>query len=205
MKNKIHPGYKTLVKEVLPQLKGYTTDITVVDKARLTGYEGNFILGYRDSGTNLYRLDALEDAVNWKKEDLWDSLAKNQECSMAFLLNNTSFLYVDKKGESFFISKKEAAEYLEKRRDKAIDVIKFFENINIKQIAFELMLFIKHNGKNWKSRLKDEWNSYNSFAALRRLRNHFNHESIFKNISKKDDEDAIRSKLSLSYISSLVK
>ena len=205
MAKKIHPGYKTLVNEVLPQLKGFETDITVYDKAMLTKYEGNFILGYRDNGTNLYRLDALEDAVNWEKQDHRKSLKYIEQYSYTFLTNNDKFLFINSEGVSKSITQEDAVDFLNNRTEAAFKVIEQLERVDLKQIAYELMAFIKHNGKSWKTRLRDEWDSYNSAAALRRLRNYFDHEFIFKNISKTDDEDAIYSKLSISYISVLKK
>lgn len=202
-KNTIHPGYNTLIAEILPQLKGFESDITKHDKSMLTGYKGNFIIGHRDNGTNLYRLDALEDALNWEKQDHRKSLKSNEHCSYTFLTNNDKFLFVSGNGVSRVITEEDAVDFLDIRTEAASEVIGLFEKIDLKQIAYELMVFIKYNGRSWKSRLKDEWDSYGSSAALRRLRNYFEHGYIFKNITKDDDEEKIFSKLSISYVNEL--
>jgi len=202
MKNTIHPGFETLVAEVLPLLKGFETDITKHDKTMLTNYEGNFILGYRDNGTNLYRLESMSDACKWEKKDHKESIAINHDSALAFLTNNQNFLFISSAGDSRVISESDAVDFLETRRDAALDIADFFEKIDLKQIAFELYLFIKHNGRNWKSCLRGDWESCLATPALIRLRNHFEHSYLFKQKSVMlfDDEQILFSKLSLIYI-----
>lgn len=203
MSNKtIHPGYKTILKEVKPQLKGFETDITTIDKTMLTGYKGDFILGYRDNGTNLYRLESLSDACKWETENHKKSITLHHERNLAFLTNNQNFLFISCSGESRVISKSDAISFLETRRDEALDVADFFEKINLKQIAFELYTYIKYNGRKWKSRIREDWESCLATPALTRLRNHFEHSFLFKqkSIMLFDDEQILFAKLSLIYI-----
>lgn len=198
---KIHPGYATIEKEVLPLLKGFQTDVTTHDKNMLTGYEGDFVIAYRDNGTNLYRLDRIADACNWGKQEHLKSIAINTECAMAFMSNNQHFLFVDKDGKSKEITEGDAVLCIEKREEEAIKIAKFFKDIDLHQVAFELMTFIKYNGRSWKSRLNAEWESNSSTPALTRLRNHFSHAAVFnqKAILAFDDEEVIFSKLASSY------
>ncbi len=198
----LHPGYETLLVEVKPLLKGFETDITTHDRHSLLGYKGNFISAYRDNGTNLYRLDLLGDACKWKNKDHRKSIALHHEICLSVLSINQNFLFISGSGDSRVISESDALNFVETRRDAALKLATFFEDIDLKQIAYELYLFRKHNGRNWKSRLREEWEIYSVSPALKRLANNFSHDDIFgsKAILASDDEEAIFSKLALSYV-----
>jgi len=80
-----------------------------------------------------------------------------------------------------------------------LKVIDFFERINLEQIAYELMKFIECSGRNWKARLKTEWENNTTTASLTILRNRFPFNSI-DGIKSSDSEDKIFSKLANAYI-----
>jgi hypothetical protein len=168
----------------------------------LIGYEGDFILAYRDNGTNLYRLNNLSDTANWAKQDHRYSIKRTTECCISFLSVNEHYLLINKDGKPKPISQYEAIDMLLGREVEALKVVEFFEQINLKGIAFELMCFIKHNGRVWKSRLQAEWLENSSTPALARLRNHFDHKAIFrqKAILAFADEESIFSTLAEIYM-----
>ena len=203
MKN-IHIGYSTLLKEVEPRLNGFKSDITTHDKTMLSGYSGEFVVGYRESGTNLYRLNMLDDACRFVDYEIKKNIAINLECSLAFLSNNKNFLLVDTEGKSKAINQDEACALLMQRSDEVLSLADFLEKINLRQIAFELMTFIKYNKRVWKKRLREDFESGRSTPALQRLRNHFEHNVLFapKFITEADNEMDIFCKLAQSYVSS---
>lgn len=56
--------YLQLKPHVLKHTKRYITDLTVHDKKALRGYTGEFIYGYRDSGTNIFLIDPYFKSLN---------------------------------------------------------------------------------------------------------------------------------------------
>jgi len=194
---KIHKGYTEELKLVLPEVKAFKEDILVHDQNMLKGYAGRFIVGYRSSGTNLYRLDLVLDACRWERRNQGNSIECSHEFDVSFLSTNKSFLLFNEDGTSKKISKTEAIGLLEKRRQDARDIYKFFVDINLNLIA-ESLYFTVNQSKRWKSIIRSQWDN-DSSSYLRKVRNHF-HELEKLNILHDDSEDTIYGKLSVYYV-----
>jgi hypothetical protein len=57
--------YKKLEKIVAPVLRAYKTDLTTHDYNILKEYDGPFIYGFRETGTDLLRMLPLKE-IAWK-------------------------------------------------------------------------------------------------------------------------------------------
>lgn len=65
--------YSQIYNIVEPFLKSFKSDLTEGDKNALNGYKGDFVYGYRTSGTNIFKIhnffDALEEFFNTGESD----------------------------------------------------------------------------------------------------------------------------------------
>lgn len=88
--------YNKLEKIVLPELKNFYQDLTVCDKNILKKYKGKFLYGYRNSGTNLFLLDAATFDYKKSMEQLQTHLSNHLHLLKG---NNKNFLFFN--GEDF--------------------------------------------------------------------------------------------------------
>ena len=200
MSKKIHPGHKILVKEVLPKLKNFKSDITVHDKRMLTGYQGDFISFFRESGTNLFKINSLKNAANWSDNAPIKSIQLTHELIVEYIRFNKKCLYVKDDKSYSYISKEKALELVRDRRRKAIE---FYNNDFIKMEFEGLANVIEHYmflfGKRWKSKLILNWDNNNASPGERRLRNYFG-EKFLKTIKFGSEKGEIKKSLIENYM-----
>lgn len=98
--------YEQLKKIVLPTLESYKTDLTEHDKKALSNFNGQFLYGWRKSGTNLIKLindykeyfkpeylarkDEKKLMEEFKQEIIWITHLDGKEP-----INNKGFLFYD--------------------------------------------------------------------------------------------------------------
>jgi len=174
--------YKQVAKIALPQMACYTTDVTEHDQKNLKGYEGEFLYGIRDTGTDLYLLDTKDFPVK-------DDLKKIHEDSLCFLFRSTNniFLY-GKDGKVVQISRKKAQEIAQEFLiKKLLPREKLIKDINLGNLAFQLHLFIQYN-KRWKNALHEQFDYGSSEGWIRKIRNYcFNAVSKIKSSMTEDE------------------
>lgn len=190
----LHPGYQTLVENVLPHLTHYTQDITEYDQKALIGYKGDFISMYRQSGTNLFLLDSMSDAAAWDGNKVKESIENTQMTALLYVEMNNEYLFVSANGESKKLTKEECVDLLEKRQEKALNFFEDFKKINFPMLALEVTQFMAQYGKRWKSKLKEDWFRETCSSEARRLRNLIGEDGL-KSIQHKDDEVVIKKAL----------
>ena len=198
-KTSIHPGYQTLLNEVLPRLEMYQNDILVYDKKTLIGYEGRFISAYRSTGTNIFLLDDFTFVANKGKKGHRTSTIQCCENEILFLSMNQNFLLVTSDGTSETITMEQAKALLLEQKTKALDVVKNIEAMNFEQMALELKWFIFQNGRAWKSTLREQWQENRATPALTRMRNRFEDQFLLR-FNLESSEEESRKELVSSYV-----
>ena len=173
IKNLLHPGYKVLETEVLPFLQNFQEDVTTHDKAMLTGYQGDFISLFRETGTHLFKI-GVKDAAKWTYKNPLESLKATHEGCLAMVKFNEKYLYVKSDGEYSYISKAEVIRMMEATYKKAV---KFYNDTFVK-MHFEGMANIiefcmVQYGRTWKSKLIESWDSNYCTPEEKRLKNYF--------------------------------
>jgi hypothetical protein len=196
---KLNPNYKVLLSEVLPHLTMYQDDIKKYDRESLTGYEGAFISAYRTTGTHLFKLDSLADSARWTYKDINESINLTHETEIVCLNMNEKFLYVSADGSYKHISKEAVVKQLEAKKQIALDVAKQIEQINLFAMATELEFYREFNGRSWKAKLIEHWNTDYCSPSLRRARNLFG-ESMLKSMTKVVSQEKVYELLIDAYI-----
>jgi len=170
----IHPGYGTLIQEVLPKLQNFKEDVTKHDKEALVNYNGDFVSMYRETGTHLFKCDSIEDAARWTYKYPEESLRLTYEGCLAMVKANQNYIFVTKDGKFNTISKEEVINLIEARYEKAIKFYKeSFLKMNFEGMANIIEFFMIQYGKRWKSNFIKEWESSYCSQEARRIRNHY--------------------------------
>lgn len=162
--------YNKLEKIVLPELKNFYQDLTVCDKNILKKYKGKFLYGYRNSGTNLFLLDAATFDYKKSMEQLQTHLSNHLHLLKG---NNKNFLFFN--GEDFEKINWEELHVLFGMFAKTVYQRKNkIDSLNIEAIAFDLWNLMSYDRK-WKEKILES-----SSDSLRRLRNHFDYHKLKK-------------------------
>ena len=200
IKNSLHVGYGILVSEVLLKLSSFKEDITKHDKRMLTGYQGDFISLFRESGTHLFKCNGVKDAANWAYKNPEESLRLTHEGCIAMVNTNQNYLFVSKDGKFKYISKGEVVCSMESRYERAIKFYKeSFLKMNFEGMATIIEFTMSQFGKRWKSNLIGNWDSDYCSPEERRLRNHFG-EKFLKTIKFKTEKTEIQKSLINHYM-----
>lgn len=195
VKNSLHVGYKILVSEVLPKLTNFKEDITKHDKKMLTGYQGDFVSLFRESGTHLFKCDNLENSAKWTYRDTEESLRLTHEGRIAMVNINQNYLFVSCSGEFKYISKEEVISSMEAGYEKAMKFYKkSFSKMNFEGMANIIEFVMVQYGRRWKSNLIENWDSNYCSPEERRLRNHFG-EEFLKTIKFQTSKEEIQKSL----------
>ena len=94
--------YPILERKVLPKLKGYKEDLTKHDKNTLSVYDGPFIYGFRDTGTNLLQLPT--SLTSWFKESFIKDLPNEKTSAIELIRKNLteSLIWITYSNHTFF-------------------------------------------------------------------------------------------------------
>lgn len=166
--------YESLEDIVLPVLELFYDDLLVHDKPQLKNYDGRFISGVRRTGTDLFKLDVKDYKIS-ENADL-QSIHKN---SQVFVMRKENFMFLYGSEEEIkLISREEAQAILD--TFALNELTKYEENIKslkIPILSFELELFIRNNGRRWKSKLIEAFENSSEWW-IRKIRNRFGFDFI---------------------------
>jgi len=199
MKNQIHPGYETLLKEVLPLMGSWTEDILEYGKDLLTNYEGKFLSLRRECGEDTILLGHPRFGMGSGFEYINVSPDRTYESYEIMINRAVSLLLINSDGTYETIDKQKASELTSKLKEEAQAYIENIKKINLEGISFVLKEFISSNGRTWKSKLKTEWSENGTYPELRRLRNYFGCDFLSM-INAESSQDEILKKLFEFYL-----
>jgi hypothetical protein len=190
----INPGYKVLLKEVLPAVNNYKVDITKHDKRLLTGYKGSFISLYREAGTHLFRCDTLKDLANWNYKNIPESIQLSYEGLLTMVKMNQNYIYV--KDDTFKPITATEVEAIMSQKYKA--ALRFYEDefkkMNFEGMAATIEFFMVQYGRKWKSNFIKEWEGSYCSPETQKIRNHFGMDFL-KTIKFQEKQEEIRESL----------
>ncbi|WP_434656673.1 hypothetical protein [Sulfurimonas sp. NW9] len=175
-------------------VENFKEDITEHDKLLLTGYEGDFISLYRESGTHLFRCDTLKDLANWNYKNIPESIQLSYEGLLAMVKMNQNYIYV--KDDTFKPITAAEVEAIMSQKHK--DALYFYENsfkkMNFDGMAATIEFFMVQYGRKWKSNFVKEWEGSYCSPETQRIRNHFGMDFL-KTIKFQTKQEEIRKSL----------
>lgn len=181
--------YKKIEEIVLPQLTNFEQDLTVSDKVLLKKYDGPFLYGFRNAGTNLYKLDLALFNYSYSIEEIKKSL---NNCWYVLTYSNKNFLYFDG-SELQKINLDELQKIFENHIKQVEAQKEKVEKINVFEIALDLWQVMKDFKTKWRKLTIES-----DIPCRRRFRNHFDFQKIKWSNDIKDIEKQLYKNITIA-------